>query len=126
MLIGGPALASAEAPQKIPVQAYLTDAEDVPIDDEASLEVKIYNAPTEGGMHAEQFQVQANSGSLAAYLGTNEPVELSLFRDHEELYLGIAINGGEELAPRIRLAMDPYAGFAEHVGRSRQCSATRR
>ncbi|MFW5967867.1 MAG: hypothetical protein ACOCV2_10130 [Persicimonas sp.] len=111
-----PAFAAAETPAYLPVQAFLTDADDVPVDGDVELEFTIYDAATGGeDLYNETVQVTANAGAVTAYLGENQELDLELFGEHEELYLGVRIDGGEELEPRQRLATVPYAAHAANA-----------
>jgi hypothetical protein len=54
-------------------------------------------------------------GLLSTYLGTATQLDLSLFRDHSELWLGIKVGDDAEM-PRVFLGSVPYSGFAEYTG----------
>lgn len=113
LLLIVPSAASAEVPGYFPVQAYLTDSSGVPIDGNVDLEFNIYNAATGGEvLFSETQTVQANAGAFTAYLGTNSELDLSIFSDTQDLFLGVTVNNGEELSPRQRLATVPFAARA--------------
>lgn len=114
LFVGLPAVGSAEVPAYLPVQAYLTDSEEAPVDGEVELEFSLYDAATEGDqVYNETLQVEANDGAVTAYLGENQELDLEMFEEHEELYLGVRVDGGEELEPRQRMATVPYAAHAQ-------------
>jgi hypothetical protein len=113
LLLAVPSAASAEVPGYFPVQAYLTDSSGVPIDGDVDLEFNIYDAATGGAvLFSETQTVQANAGAFTAYLGTNSELDLSLFSDSQDLFLGVTVNNGDELTPRQRLATVPFAARA--------------
>jgi hypothetical protein len=113
LLLLAPASALAQVPGYFPVQAFLTDAQGVPVDGSVELEFNIYDDPTNGTvLFTETQTVQANAGALTAYLGSNEDLDLSIFSDHQDLFLGVTIESGDELAPRQRLATVPFAARA--------------
>ncbi len=113
LLLALPTAAFAQVPGYFPVQAYLTDTSGVPVDGDVELEFNIYDAATGGTvLYTETQTVQANEGALTAYLGKNTALDLSIFTDHEDLFLGVKINGGDELQPRQRLATVPFAARA--------------
>ncbi len=104
-----PALASAEVPAEIPIQAYLTDDTGVPVDGTVTIGFSIYDAATGGTeLHFEEHTVDAEAGALTAYLVP----ELAIFEEQTELYIGISVDSGEEMSPRLKLATVPYAAVA--------------
>lgn len=108
-----PSDAFAQVPGYLPVQAFLTDASGVPVDGSVELEFNIYDAETGGtALYTETQTVQADAGALTAYLGKNSALDLSVFTDNEDLFLGVTIDGGQELEPRQRLATVPFAARA--------------
>ena len=115
-----PAVASAEPPAKVPVQAYLTNAQGVPVDSQMTITAKIYDQKTGGtALHTEQLTVTPKAGSFTAYLGTNKTLDLSIFQNNKNLYFGMTINGSE-LSPRLQIATAPYAasaGFAQNAAK---------
>ncbi len=116
-----PAVASAEQPPaKVPVQAYLTDGDGMPIDSDSDLTVVVElfdGEEASGPLHSETFQVQPTAGSFTVYLGANTSLDLSLFRDEPTLWAEVTVEG-QILEPRIEIATAPYAasaGYAEHA-----------
>lgn len=104
-----PALASAEVPAEIPIQAYLTDDTGVPVDGTVTIGFSIYDAATGGTeLHFEEHTVDAEAGALTAYLVP----DLAIFEEQIELYIGISVDSGEEMSPRLKLATVPYAAVA--------------
>lgn len=113
MLAGSPAL--ADAPTRLPIQGVLTDAEGTPIDGPTDLLMTLYDA--EGGaLFAYSTSAVLVGGAFSVYLGdATNPVDLALFRDHSQLELGVAVDGGPELTPRFPIATAPFAAFAQHA-----------
>ncbi|HOX46030.1 MAG TPA: hypothetical protein PK668_20675 [Myxococcota bacterium] len=111
--------ALAAAPAYVPVQGYLTDAEGNPVDGEVSLELRLWDAMIGGAqVFTETQSVLVEQGFFTLYLGgTGTPaLDLAVFRDQDNLFLGIVVNGGAELQPRLSLGSVPYAGFAQYAG----------
>lgn len=109
-----PATAVAEVPGYFPVQAFLTDAQGIPLDGAVDLEFTIYDAETGGEVvFTESHRLRADAGAFTAYLGENNELDLSIFSAHEQLFLGVSVDGGPELEPRQRLATVPYAAHAQ-------------
>ncbi len=108
------------APAYLPVQGYLTDASGKPVNGQVNLTVSLWAQPSGGitALYQETQTVQADQGSFSLYLGQNGavPLDLSLFRDHPTLFVGVSVNGAPELAPRYQLATTPYAAVAQYAG----------
>jgi len=103
-------VAYAYAPKVISYQGVLTDDVGTPLDGSYNLTFKIYSYPpvfldlptwTE-----TQNGVQFTSGYFAVDLGSVNPIDFTLGGDY---VLGITVNGGTELTPRIPLRSVPYA-----------------
>jgi len=108
-----PAVASAQPPSRVPIQAYLTDSEGVPVDGEVSASVEIFGAETGGTtIYSESFSnATADAGSLTLRLGSTQSLDLSIFRDNTDLWAEITVDG-ETLQPRLRIETAPYAATA--------------
>jgi len=59
--------------------------------------------------------VTVTGGLFSIYLGDITALDLSVFRDNE-VWLGVSIDGGVELSPRVQFATAPYAAYASHAG----------
>lgn len=115
-LVSFPAAGRAEAPSFVPVQGVLTDAGGIPIDGEVEVLFAIY--PGQGGdpaLWSETQTVLVENGLFSVYLGQVVPLDLSVFRDHGDLRLGITVGQDQEM-PRITLGSTPFAGYAEYCG----------
>ena len=111
--------ALAAAPVFVPVQGYLTDADGNPVDAEVSLTLKLWSDMAAGAeVFSETQAVLVEDGFFSLYLGGagNPALDLATFREHGALFLGFAVDGGAELAPRLPLGSVPYAGFAQYAG----------
>lgn len=109
--------AFAQAPPLVPVQGVVAD--DVgPLEGAYDVQFTLY-ADSDGTIvvWSEAQTVPFANGFFSAQLGAVEPVDLSLFADSPELYLGIAIDGDEEMS-LIRVATAPFAAYAAFAGDS--------
>ena len=114
LLFGRSAL--AEVPPLITFTGY-AQTEEGPVEGDVSLTISLYdseNAPVDEPFWRDTFEVYAIAGRFSVLLGSNVPLPSSL--PQGPLYLGIMVNGGEELSPRLKVASVPYAfrcGFAD-------------
>ena len=95
---------------------FLTDLNDQPIEAVVNLRFALYELQ-EGGdaLWSETLSdVGIRGGAFSVRLGSGVPFAADLFK-RENLYLGITIDGGEELSPRQRLGAVPYAQQAGDV-----------
>ena len=106
----------ADAPPYLPLQGVLEDSEGTSIDGEVSIIFTIYDAESEGNaLWTETRMLLVEDGLLAVYLGEVVPLDLSLFRDYTDLWLGVQIEPDDEMA-RVLLGSTPFAAFAEYCG----------
>lgn len=109
LVLAVPSMVSAQVPGEVPVQGFLTDGQGVPIDASATLTFRVYDDAVSGTeLHSEEKTVSVVAGSFSAYLSP----DLSIFAQNTELYLGISVDGGAEMSPRLKLATVPYAAVA--------------
>lgn len=122
------AVASAQdAPTFIPVQGSLSDDDGTARNGKHALEFRLYGE-AEGGLafYAERQEVEIESGLFTAYLGdgtpadlgnasTSGPLDLAVFsqRPMGVVFLGVTVDGGDELAPRLQLGSVPFAAHAQ-------------
>lgn len=110
-------LAAADAPAWIPVQAYLTDADGNPLSGQHEIDLSVYDSASGGNaLFSEAHTTMVDNGLVTLYLGDNQPLDLGLFRDNQELFLGVEVDSDGEMSPRFTLGAVPYAGFAQHAG----------
>ncbi len=99
---------SAQIPHTVSYQGILTDNKGnlVP-DGNVSLTFRLYNA-TEGGdtLWQETQQITVSKGIFNVVLGSIEPLNLPF---DQQYWLGITIDGNEELTPRTALTASPYS-----------------
>jgi hypothetical protein len=119
---GGTAV--AQAPANIPVQGFLADGAGTPIDGTVSLRFALYDSDVAGTeLYSETQSVIVEQGRFTAYIGDVTALDLALFRDHANVWIGISVDGGTEL-PRFFLGTVPYAAYAEHAGNASSIGGT--
>ena len=99
---------SAQIPNTISYQGVLTDNKGNPVPDgNVSLTFRLYNA-SEGGdtLWQESQKAAVSKGIFNVILGSNEPLNLPF---DEQYWLGITIEGNNELTPRNALTSSPYS-----------------
>ncbi len=108
--------AALAAPGAIPVQGELTDAQGIPIDDALPVTFTLYGDDQgTNQLWTSTFTVSFEAGAFTAMLGADDSLNLDLFRDHRDTWLGISVDGGTEM-DLVPLANAPYAAFASHSG----------
>ncbi len=110
LIVAAPAVASAQqVPAEVPVQGFLTDDSGVPVDGDVTVKFAIYDAETSGTeLYSEEQTISADAGAFTAYLTP----DMSIFKDNTDIYLGLAVDGGAEMSPRIKMSTVPYAAVA--------------
>ncbi|MCA9540088.1 MAG: hypothetical protein KC620_14420, partial [Myxococcales bacterium] len=63
----------------------------------------------------ETQTVDFERGFFTVYLGDVNPVQPALFQANQTVWLGIAVDGDEEMDP-VALGTAPFAGFAQYTG----------
>lgn len=114
VLSGAIAAAQAGAPTLIPVQGVLTDAGGTPLNTSVGMRFAFYDSSL-GGVEvwSETQTVSVQDGLFTTYLGHVQSLDLALFREHDELWLGMQV-GGEPEGQRIFIGTVPFSGFAQH------------
>ncbi|MBL0174348.1 MAG: hypothetical protein IPP94_03615 [Ignavibacteria bacterium] len=112
------AIAATAVAQPVPslmsYQGYLTDITGTPVSDGTfAFTFSLYeNASGGPSLWTEtQSSVQVRSGLFSVVLGSGNPIALAF---DKPLYLGIALAGGSEYSPRVRLTTSAYS-FASRV-----------
>ena len=109
-------MAHASAPEYIPVQGVLTDAEGNAVEGSVSVQFALYDADdATTALWSEVQNVTVTEGVFSVYLGMVQSFEAGMFVDNGNLWLGITVGSDEEMA-RVYLGSAPYARYAEHVG----------
>lgn len=100
--------------QTISHQGVLVNESGEPVDDGAYIfTFRIYDTDTEGDHLWRETQVlQVQNGVFNAQLGSEDQLDIPFDRPY---WLGIEIDGGEQLAPRMPLSAAPYALHAYSV-----------
>ena len=108
--------ARADAPALLPVQGVLTEADGTPVAGDADLRFALYASALGGtALWSETQTVLVEDGLFTVYLGTLEPLDLALFRDHDALFLGVAVDAEPEL-DRFEIGSTGFAAFAQYAG----------
>jgi hypothetical protein len=109
-------LAHAAAPQLVPVQGVLTDSTGTPIDTSVTAVFSIYTSEVGGtALWTETQSVLVEDGLFTAYMGDVTTLDLTLFRDNGDLWLGIQIDSDAEM-DRVLLGSNPFAAYSEWCG----------
>jgi hypothetical protein len=100
-------------PQMLSYQGKLTDTFGLPVADTTySTNFRLYNVPSGGSPFWNETQVVRTRGGLfSTLLGSVTPI--GTVPDAGALYLGMAVAGGSELTPRLRIASAAYAYKAD-------------
>jgi len=113
-----PVVDSADAitiPQMLSYQGRLADTLGVPVADTVyALRFRLHAQPS-GGTHfwEENQNVRTTDGLFSVLLGSVTPI--GSVPDAGALYLGMAVEGGTELTPRLRIASAAYSYMAERT-----------
>lgn len=107
LLLSG--VAGAGVPRTMSYQGLLTDAVGGAVPDGThDLQFTLYNVPDAGAALWTETQaaVPVTGGLVAVLLGSVTPLDLPF---DEPYWLGVAVDGEAELAPRLALSSSPYA-----------------
>ncbi|MDQ7063256.1 MAG: tail fiber domain-containing protein [candidate division KSB1 bacterium] len=109
--------AFSQIPQTISYQGLLTDRDGNPVaDGNRQLTFRLYAAATGGtALWEETQQIPVINGIFNAILGSLNPLNLPFDRPY---WLGVQIEGGAELEPRIALTASAYSLTARAVADS--------
>ncbi|MCB9529736.1 MAG: hypothetical protein R3F65_15780 [bacterium] len=105
--------ALAQAPEVIPYQGYLTDADGAPVDGNVRMTFRMYDGRDDANPTWEEVwgNVPVDDGVFVVYLGQNTPI-VDGVNAGEIGYLGIEIANDGEAQPRQKVGSVPYALFA--------------
>lgn len=111
LLCAGPAL--AQAPEVLPYQGYLTDAEGMPVDGNVAMTFRMYESSDSASPSWEETwdNVPVSNGMFVAYLGQYTPITDGVL-DTTTKYLGIEIGSDGEAQPRQRVGAVAYSIYA--------------
>jgi hypothetical protein len=113
-LVVGAAVASAQVPRVLSYQGILTDSQGrILPDGEYTLTIRLYDrVDATEPIYVEEQRVVSVRGVVNVLIGTVVSLPLSLTFDRV-YYVGMSVNGSEELRPRTMLTAVPYALRAE-------------
>ncbi len=102
-------------PQMLSYQGKLTDTLGVPVADTTySVEFRLYTIPSGGSSYWNETQtIRTRGGLFSALLGS--VTSIGSVPDAGALYLGMAVAGGAELAPRLRIVSAAYSYLSERA-----------
>lgn len=103
-------LVRAQIPRQISYQGMIVGPGGQPIADGShTLELRIYDAPTNtGALHSETQNVQTQGGIFNVIIGLQTALPTSLVFDRP-YWLGVSVDGTPEMMPRTALTSAPYA-----------------
>lgn len=114
----------AQAPRTISYQGVLTDGNGAFIaDGNHTLTLRLYEQASGGSAVYEESQsVAVIKGIFNAFIGSVTPIPTSLAFDRA-YYLGVSVDGADELVPRTAMSAAPYALFAQTAGEANSLSS---
>ena len=117
MLLSFAQIGWAQIPQTMGYQGVLADGSGAPVpDDTYTLTFKIYDIATDGtALWTETQDVLIIRGIFNVTLGVVTPLDLPF---NNPYWLGITVNGGTELEPRIELSSSAYSLNARSIADS--------
>ena len=116
ILLTVPWLTRAAAPSYLPVQGFITDADGSPVNGATSFTFSIYDNEAGGEpLWTETLSSLVEEGVFTVYLGEVESIDMVMFRDYSDLWLGVQVAGDDEM-PLVYLGSTPFSGYAEYCG----------
>jgi len=111
LLCAGPAL--AQAPEVLPYQGYLTDANGDPVDGNVAMTFRMYASSdsAQPSWTEDWANVPVDGGMFVVYLGQYTPIVDGVL-DTTTRYLGIEIGDDGEAQPRQRVGAVAYSIYA--------------
>lgn len=97
-----------------PYQGRLNDSAGNPVNGAVNMEFRFYNVPTGGTPLWEEYwtgpnAVQVIDGLFQVPLGSQIPGLGAVISEFQVLYLGITISADDEMVPRVKVGIAPYA-----------------
>jgi hypothetical protein len=115
-VLAAPLAAGAQAPPYLPLQGVLYDDAGVPVDSDVVMTFSLYDTEIGGtALWTELQVVLVEDGFFTAYLGESTVLDLSVFRDNTDLWMGVMVEGDSEMR-RAYLGSTPFSGYAEYCG----------
>jgi len=113
VLVAGPAAAQTQVPALIPVQGQLADDQGMLLEGDVALSFALYEEASGGTpFFSASRTVTLDEGAFAVYLGRDEALDLGLLPASGNVYVGLTVDGGEELSPRFQIGAAPFAARA--------------
>ena len=105
--------ATGSSKTTINYQGYLTDSSGNPVNDPLDMVFRLYNVESGGeALWTETQNVEVQDGLFSVLLGNVTPISTEIIASNNDLWLGIAVGGDEEMSPREKIASAPYAMLA--------------
>jgi hypothetical protein len=113
-------------PRMLSYQGRLTDTLGIPVADTLyAVRFRLYTQPTGGTQFWEESQqVRTKAGLFSILLGAVTPI--GSMPDAGAVYLGMAVAGGAELAPRLRIASAAYSYLTERAANADSAGGAQR
>jgi hypothetical protein len=106
----------AQAPSRVLYEGFVTHSDNSVVNGATDLIFSLYNVETGGtALYQETQTVDVRFGNVSTEIGMVTPLDLSLFRDNTDLYVGVTVEEEPESSPRLRLAARPYAASAAYA-----------
>lgn len=107
------ATAVAQVPALLPVQGQLTDEQEAPLTGDVQLSFSLYEQAEGGTAFFESTRtLTLSDGTFSVYLGESQALDFRMFPASGQVFIGLVVDGGEELSPRIQIGTVPYAARA--------------
>lgn len=119
LAVSASAPVAADAPTLLPIQGFLTDGDGRRVDSPITFRFDIVDSQAGGEplfseVHTE---VPVVAGDFVVYLGEySGGIDLSLFRDHGDLWVEVRVENDDVMQPRFRLGSVPFAAYAQYSG----------
>jgi hypothetical protein len=111
-----PASALAQAPSRVMYEGFVRHEDGSVVNGEADLTFSLYLEESGGtALYRETQTLIVRYGNVGTEIGIVTPLDLSLFRDNTDLYLGVTVEAEPEWMPRRRLRARPYAASAAYA-----------
>ncbi len=106
-----------DVPDTLTHQGRLVDDDGEPVTGEVELIYSLYDAPTGGDILWQQSVITEadETGFYSVEIGDQDPPLLPLLRTSNDRWIGIIVDGGGELRPRVAMSSVPYAWLAREA-----------
>src|SRR2546421_2789436 len=107
------AQSAIDIPHSLSYQGMLLNAAHAPVTGIHQITVKLYDVSFGGtALHTESFSASVDHGVFNVIIGSQSALESHVMFDKPS-WLGISVDGSEEMTPRTALTAVPYAIHAE-------------